>query len=182
MLIAPDQGIGDETVSSPACIRLQHRPHEHAVAVSQWTLVVASVNVQWPAILAGPYLAVAWFFASSNTSTGLDCLLANREGGLALPVAKIILGLLMPAALLLVLLCMDAVSMRVLQAVQHRRQARENPVFNVSASVSRRRALPPGVFMRTTAVLIFFFCLRYCALHTASWRAYAWTEGMLPSA
>jgi len=112
---------------------------------------VASVNVQWPAAMAGPFLAVSWLFSSSSTSTGLDCLLSQRKGGLPLPVAKTLLGLFMPVALLAVLLAADAVSMPIRQALKRRK---ERPVLKAPA---RTRVLPAGVLARTTIVLIFFF-------------------------
>jgi hypothetical protein len=114
-------------------------------------LVVASVNVQWPAAMAGPFLAVAWFFASSSTSSGLDCLLTQRQGRLPLPVAKTLLGLFIPVAVLAVLLCMDAVSVRIRQAIYDRKR-RQQQVLHVDEHV-----LPKGVFARTSIVLTFFF-------------------------
>ena len=114
-------------------------------------LVVASVNVQWPAALASPFLAVAWLFASSSTSSGLDCLLAQRQGRLPLPVAKTLLGLFIPIALLLVLLCMDAISVRIRHAI-HEHKQRQQQVLHV-----HERVLPKGVFARTSIVLTFFF-------------------------
>jgi hypothetical protein len=115
-------------------------------------LVVASVNVQWPATMAGPFLAVAWFFASSSTSSGLDCLLTPREGRLPLPAAKTLLGLFIPVALLAVLLCMDAISVRVRQALRNRDGQQRPAELRV-----HERVLPKGVFARTSIVFTFFF-------------------------
>jgi hypothetical protein len=114
-------------------------------------LVVASVNVQWPAAMSGPFLAVSWFFASSSTSSGLDCLLSQRDSGLPLPMAKTLLGLLIPVALLMVLLCMDAVSALVRRALRNRNRRQRHRLHK------HERTLPKGLFAQTSIVLMFFF-------------------------
>lgn len=51
--------------------------------------MVASVNVEWPQALLSPFTAVSWLFAASQTSTGLDCLLAGSHSKLPLPIQKV---------------------------------------------------------------------------------------------
>jgi hypothetical protein len=117
----------------------------HVCAV-QWTLVVASMNVEWPQVISAPFTVVAWLFASGSTATGLDCLL-KQHSTLPFALQKVLLGLLMPIALLVILLCIDyaLVSTRG-------RGGWRLPV--VAPQATRRHS---GVLVRTVIVLVFFF-------------------------
>lgn len=122
-----------------------------AVAL-QWMLVLASINVSWPAVLSGPFSAVAWFFALSSTSTGLDCLLSRtNHDRLVLPMLKTLVGVCMPVALLAVLLCVDVASLKARQLVWKRNRARARR-FNAAYPT-----LQTGVLARTAIVVVFFF-------------------------
>ena len=121
----------------------------------QLLLVVTAVNVQWPSMLTAPYAAVAWLFASSSTSTGLDCLLGQRNRGLPLSVQKLLFGLFMPLVLLAVLLCLDAIFSRYYLERHPRAWGRRRLL--PALHLRRRSRIASGVFAQTTIVLIIFF-------------------------
>jgi hypothetical protein len=103
------------------------------------------MNVEWPHVIAAPFSAVAWLFASSSTATGLDCLL-TQHSKLPFALQKVLLGLLMPVALLVILLCIDYALVRT------RCRGWRLPV--TAPQATRRHG---GVLARTVIVLVFFF-------------------------
>lgn len=117
------------------------------VLVVQWLLMVASVNIEWPDVFVAPLSAVAWLFASSGTSTGLDCLLAARDGPVPVALQKVLLSLLTPTALLVILWCIDAGMIRL--------RKRNGGLLPTMSTESGNGA--HGVFARTLIVLMFFF-------------------------
>lgn len=116
------------------------------LAVLQWLLVVASINVEYPRAIAAPFSAVAWLFATGSTATGLDCLLTQRDSRVTIAVQKVLLGLLMPLLVLVMLVVLDA----IVPYVRRWLRTRHRPHW-------RQRQRQSGVYARTTIVLVFFF-------------------------
>lgn len=79
------------------------------VLYSQWMLLVASLNVEWPATIAYPMRFVAAIWSTSNGETlNVECLLA-RNGGVPIAAKRLAFYLSMPLAMLLVLLLIEVV-------------------------------------------------------------------------
>lgn len=127
---------------------------------AQWLMVVASVNVEWPQLLAAPFSALAWLFGASSMATGLDCLLAQHNNHLSLAVRNVLFGLLMPVALLLLLIALDrGVLFIQLRMGRRRRSSTPNlaPVLMQQASRRHSRRTHAGAIAQTCIVVVFFF-------------------------
>jgi hypothetical protein len=77
------------------------------VLYSQWLLLVASLNIDWPASIAYPFQMLAWFWAPSNPETlSIDCLLSDSS---SVPIAaqRVLFYVSVPVVLLALLLLIE---------------------------------------------------------------------------
>lgn len=106
--------------SGPQALPDQARPVDICkplVLYAQYIFIVGNLGVPWPATLAVPLQAVAWFWSSSSpNSLGLDCVLPRT--GMPIAAQKELFGLCMPLGILAVLLCIEW----LYQALRSRRQ------------------------------------------------------------
>lgn len=116
----------------------------------QWMLVVATVNVEWPPALFGPYTALSWFFQTGMSATGLECVLARGRKSVPLAVQKVVLNLMVPVAILGILLLVEALITQV-------RKWRHKKRGTYTAAANRRMFRHAGTFARTSIVAVFFF-------------------------
>lgn len=77
------------------------------VLYSQWLLLVASLNIEWPPAVAYPFRMLAWFWAPSNPETlSIDCLLTDSTT-VPLAVQRVLFYVSVPVLLLAVLLLLE---------------------------------------------------------------------------
>jgi hypothetical protein len=110
------------------------------VLYSQWLLLVASLNIDWPASIAYPFLMLAWFWAPSNPETlSIDCLLSESS---SVPTAaqRVLFYVGVPVVLLVLLLLLELLSS----------QLRRNR-FNTAATLKDR--------LGSSAMVVLFFFL-----------------------
>jgi hypothetical protein len=112
------------------------------VLYSQWMLLVASINIDWPASISYPMQVLGWLWAPPNPDTlTIDCLLSDSTG-LPVSVQRVVFYISMPVVMLAVLLLLEAT---VLRAARKRRTAA--PI----ASTSNR--------LGSNAIVVMFFFL-----------------------
>lgn len=79
----------------------------------QYLLIIATLNIDWPASVSSPLKALELVFSSSSPQTfSVDCLFSH-EAGLPLAIKKIIFYLLAPFVMLAALLVLDLVIHRL---------------------------------------------------------------------
>jgi hypothetical protein len=74
------------------------------VLYSQWLLLVASLNISWPASIAFPVQVLAWFWSTANSEAlSFSCLLSST-GVFPASAQRVLFYVVLPVAVLLVLL------------------------------------------------------------------------------
>lgn len=86
--------------------------------------------------------------------TGLDCILAQYNSSIALPVQKVLFSIFMPIAILLLLVAIEVAVAYVRKHIHNRRQRQRQLPTHVATMGDE---LPAGVFAETAIVLAFFF-------------------------
>ncbi|KAF6253379.1 hypothetical protein COO60DRAFT_1547233, partial [Scenedesmus sp. NREL 46B-D3] len=84
------------------------------VLYSQWILLVASLNIDWPASIAYPVQVVAWFWSTANAEAlSFSCLLSNSS---ALPASAqgVLFYVVLPVIVLVLLLLLEALLSKLL--------------------------------------------------------------------
>jgi hypothetical protein len=77
------------------------------VLYSQWMLLVASLNIDWPASIAYPIQVVAWFWSTANAEAlSFSCLLSNT-GTLPASAQHVLFYVVLPIAVLVILLLLE---------------------------------------------------------------------------
>jgi hypothetical protein len=109
------------------------------VLYSQWLLLIASINIDWPDSIAQPMKALGWLWAPSNPETlTIDCLMSDNVG-VPVAVQRVVFYITVPLVMLLVLLVLESTAFKAL-----RRQS--------TAAVSMKDQLGS-----MTIVVVFFF-------------------------
>jgi hypothetical protein len=78
---------------------------------TQYILIIASLNIEFPSTVTAPLKAVAWFWApASPQALSIDCLLEGSAAAGTLPIAmlRVLVYICMPLAMLLALLVLEA--------------------------------------------------------------------------
>ncbi|KAF6253513.1 hypothetical protein COO60DRAFT_407655 [Scenedesmus sp. NREL 46B-D3] len=82
------------------------------VLYSQWMLLVASINIDWPPSISYPMQILGWVWAPSNPETvSIDCLL-SASVGVPVAVQRVVFYISMPVVMLTVLLLLEATVFR----------------------------------------------------------------------
>ncbi|WIA37967.1 hypothetical protein OEZ86_001344 [Tetradesmus obliquus] len=111
------------------------------VLYSQWMLLVASINIDWPASISYPMQVLGWLWAPSNPETlTIDCLLSERAG-VPIAVQRVVFYISMPVVMLVALLLVEATVLRA---------ARKRSAAATAARTSTRLG-------SNTIVVVFFF-------------------------
>jgi hypothetical protein len=106
------------------------------VLYSQWMLLVASVNIDWPDSIAYPVRVLAWVWSSANPETlSVNCLLSGG-GNVPVSAQRVLFYLTMPLVMLLVLLLLELLLPAVVARVMHRRTAARLSVKDRLASIA----------------------------------------------
>ncbi|KAF6265050.1 hypothetical protein COO60DRAFT_1480381 [Scenedesmus sp. NREL 46B-D3] len=85
------------------------------VLYSQWMLLVASVNIDWPPSISYPMQILGWIWAPSNPETlTIDCLL-SASVGVPVAVQRVVFYISMPVVMLIVLLLLEATVFRAMR-------------------------------------------------------------------
>jgi hypothetical protein len=105
----------------------------------QWMLLVASLNIDWPASIAYPFQFLAWLWAPSNPETlSIDCLLSGKSG-VPIAVQRVLFYVSAPVVLLALLLVLELLWSRL----RHKRS-------NTKATMADRLG-------SSSMVVVFFF-------------------------
>jgi hypothetical protein len=83
---------------------------------TQYILIIASLNIEFPGTVTAPLKAVAWFWApASPQALSIDCLLEGSAAAGNLPVAmqRVLLYICIPIAMLLALLFVEAALLKL---------------------------------------------------------------------
>jgi hypothetical protein len=89
------------------------------VLYTQWMLLVASINIDWPASIAYPLQVLGWLWAPSNPETlTIDCLLSD-SAGVPVAVQRVVFYISIPVVMLAVLLLLEVTVFR--RACKHSR-------------------------------------------------------------
>jgi hypothetical protein len=85
------------------------------ILYSQWLLLIASIDIDWPDSIAQPMKALGWLWAPSNPETlTIDCLMSDNVG-VPVAVQRVVFYITVPLVMLVVLLVLEATAFKALR-------------------------------------------------------------------